>query len=136
MGKVVGSFPEGLVFPNITSDNEFPNSWPGNQHCKTALTSSIQGISQGAPVFKTTTVFLFNWHTFFINSSWFEGKSSEDLSFPSVSQSEFVPAIKITASASLARDSASSIKSNWSGACMPIWTAGNLPSHLYSTSKE
>jgi hypothetical protein len=68
-GKVVGNLPEGLTSPKRTSAKEFPNSCPGNQHCKIALDWSTQGISQGAPVLRTTTEFLFISQILVTNSS-------------------------------------------------------------------
>ena len=85
---------------------------------------------------RTTTVFLLAAQTFSINSFCFKGSNKESLSFPSVSQSEFVPTIRIVASDSFAKSTAAFIRSWSSGANIPICTAGNLPSHLYSTLME
>ncbi len=89
----------------------------------------------GDPVLITTTEFGFASTTLLIKISWSPGRPSEDLSFPSVSQSEFVPTTITTASHSLAKETALSIKSSSSGGSIPIWTAGNRPCHLYSISR-
>ena len=53
---MIGSRPPGSCSPSSTSARASPISWPGNQICRTAGTSSSHGIVTGDPVLSTTTV--------------------------------------------------------------------------------
>ena len=105
--------------PNNISANAFPNSCPGNQLCKIAGQDFIQGILIGDPVLITKTVFLLEAKIFSISTSCSPGRLKLFLSLPSVSQSEFVPTTRITASEFFASFTASSSKFVGSGGLQP-----------------
>ena len=90
----------------------------------------------GDPVFTTKTVFLFVAKILFTSASCLPGRLKLFLSFPSVSQSEFVPTTRTTASDCFAALTASSSKLFGSGGLHPNCMAGNLPSNSYSTSTK
>ena len=119
-GKDVGSFPEGFTSPNKISKSALPYSCPANQVWIIAFAFLAHGILIGDPVLITRVVFSFTSKIDSINLFWFAGKLKSALSFPSVSQSEFVPTIIITWSAFFAVSIASENKSTLSGVWHPI----------------